>query len=132
MALARYYGLPRPQRRFERALHFRTTSFALIGDILKVVREKDRRDYGYRHLAFAIRAGFHSRHCGLCQQRGAHGASFRPKTSGRANKFTRFRVPRSLKVRSWESARSLCDGGSIERNRMLVIGTCRDRIALPK
>jgi hypothetical protein len=61
----------------ERALHFQTTPFASVSDILKAVGEKDRRDFRYCHLAFAIRADFHRRHYGTSQL-DAHDDSFRP------------------------------------------------------
>ena len=69
--------LPCARTSFERALHFRTTPFAPVGDILEAVGEQDRCDFRYRHLAFAIRADFRSRHYGTCQLDG-HDVSFRP------------------------------------------------------
>ena len=92
--------LPHSRTSFKRPLHFRTTSCALIGDILKVIREKDWRDYGYRHLAFAIWAGCHGRHYGLCQL--AHDVSFRPNFSGRVKPSAPgLGCLCSLKGRSW-------------------------------
>ena len=92
--------LPRPRASFERALHFRTTPFTSVGDILNAVGEQDRRNFRYRHLAFAIGADFHSRHYGVCQL-GAHNVSFRPNECwGEQNKFTLARVPVSLKSAS--------------------------------
>ena len=68
---------PRAGTSFERALHFRTTRFASVGDILKAIDKEDRRDFRDCHLAFAIRTDFHSGHYGTCQV-GAHDVSFRP------------------------------------------------------
>jgi hypothetical protein len=79
--------------------HFRTTSFALVGDILKAVGEQDRRDFRYRHLAFAIRADFYSRHYGT-RQLDAHDVPFSPNECRASKKFTLARVPVSLKGRS--------------------------------
>ena len=74
-------ALPRARTSFERALHFRTTPFAPVGDVLKAISEQDRRDFRYRHFAFAIRADFHGRHYGTCQL-GAHDPSFAPTNVG--------------------------------------------------
>jgi hypothetical protein len=52
--------LPSAQTSFERALRFRTTVFALVGDVLEALGKQDRGDFRYRHLAFAIRADLHS------------------------------------------------------------------------
>src|SRR6266446_777933 len=68
---------PRARTSFERALHFRTTRFASVGDILKAVGKQDRRDFRYSHLAFAIRTDFHRGYYRTCQL-GTHDVSFRP------------------------------------------------------
>src|SRR6266446_3545127 len=101
---------PRARTSFERALHFRTTRFASVGDILKTVGKQDRRDFPYCHLAFAIRTDFHRGYYGTCQLR-THDVSFRP-TKCRGGEKAHPGVG-NLKSKSWKLAGSLCDSGSI-------------------
>jgi hypothetical protein len=97
---------------FERLLHFGTTPFASIGDILKAVDEENRRDLRYCHLAFAIWTDFHSRHYGIGQV-DAHDASLRPaKCRGEQKAHPGLGACKSEK-QELELARSLCDSGSI-------------------
>src|SRR6516225_662861 len=103
---------PRAQTPFERALHVRTTPFASVGDILKAVGEEDRGDFRYCHLASAIRTHFRSGHYGTCQLC-AHTFPFARRNVGASEKAHPDWVPVSLKSKSWELARSLCDSGSI-------------------
>jgi hypothetical protein len=119
--------LPRPRASFERALHFRTTPFASVGDNLNAVGEYDRRNFRYRHLVFAIRADFHSRHYGACQL-GAHDVSFRRNECwGEQTKVH----PGSGACRSEKQelklARSLCDSGSITNYRAPIIRKSRGK-----
>jgi hypothetical protein len=114
-------GLPHARTSFERALHFRTTPFAPVGDILEAVGEQDRCDFRYRHLAFAIRADFHSWHYGTCQL-GAHDVSFRPNEcrGEQTGLPTLAGVARQSERQELELARSLCDSGSITSNVRLL------------
>src|SRR5262249_16533939 len=86
---------------FEHALHFRTTPFASVGDILKAVDEENRRNSRYRHLAFAIWTSFCSRHYGQSQV-DAHDTSFRPTKCRREQKCSHPALSAvSLKSWSW-------------------------------
>src|SRR5262249_51149105 len=75
------------------------TCFASVDDILKIVDKKGRRDLRYCHLAFAIRADFHSGHY-RTSQLGAHAVPFPRQMSGRAHGLTLDRVPVTLKSKS--------------------------------
>ena len=97
---------------FERVLHFGTTPFASVVDILKALDEENRRDLRYCHLAFAIWTDFHSRHYGIGQV-DAHDASLRPaKCRGEQKAHPGLGACKS-ETQELELARSLCDSGSI-------------------
>jgi hypothetical protein len=95
---------PRARTSFERALHFRTTPFASVGDILKTVGKQDRRDSSYRHLGFATRTDFYRGYYGTCQL-AAHGVSFRPTKCRAAKRLTLKWVPSKSEKQELEIGR---------------------------
>jgi hypothetical protein len=106
---------------FERALHFRTTPFASIGDILEAVGEQDRGDFRYRHLAFAIGqisvVGTTERVSLVLMT-----FPFAPTNVGASRQVYSpwLGVARQSERQELELARSLCDSGSITSNVRLL------------
>src|SRR5262249_25249301 len=88
------------------------TCSASVDDILKIVDKKSRRDLRYCHLAFAIRADFHSGHY-RTSQLGAHAVPYPPTNVGASTgAHPRLGACHSEKQ---ELARSLYGSGSISR-----------------